>query len=399
MLLSRIILRKCFGINSKVVLSKRLSICLAFVFVCFHLARGQRDKVDEVIRIDNVIFTLGKTANLTLDSVVKFVNHTYTTQPDKVRAYYAFISQTISYDMQRLDELKVMAGGALEGHFRSGVSQNPEEVFKNKKAVCEGISKLMVYCCRKSGIPCEMVSGYSKLDGEVVTGILHAWNAVKIDSSWQLIDITWSNGYVNHNNVFVRKLSDRYYLTSPAKFIEEHLPMDAMWQLSAKPVTKNYFFNRDSSAGKYYAENFNYNDSISKFLSRPKSEREFYEFFNYHQYDPGNALFQRNLDVCVNNTTGEYLNNASFYYNDFVGFYNHTLQKHPTKANFKKAIALLTSAKTELQSGKTYIKNKKAFTPEFEKEFVTLNENLDKNLTQVNKDLVTIKTLSKQAVK
>ena len=70
--------------------------------------------------------------------------------------------------------------------------------FLNKKAICGGYSKGFEYLLLKMGIENIWVNGYA--------GGPHAWNEVKVDGKWYLMDTTWggSNWYLtgeksNHN--------------------------------------------------------------------------------------------------------------------------------------------------------------------------------------------------------
>lgn len=55
------------------------------------------------------------------------------------------------------------------------------------KAVCEGYAKLFQYLCYCTGINATQISGTADGGG-------HMWNAVRIDSYWYEIDVTWDDG-------------------------------------------------------------------------------------------------------------------------------------------------------------------------------------------------------------
>ncbi len=75
--------------------------------------------------------------------------------------------------------------------------QTIASVFLQNKTVCEGYSKAFELLCNAVGI-----------DSVILTSCVHAWNAVKIDGSWYLIDVT--------NNA----PSNRYFLISDSKMAE-----------------------------------------------------------------------------------------------------------------------------------------------------------------------------------
>ncbi|MFL5811072.1 MAG: hypothetical protein ACJ749_16240, partial [Flavisolibacter sp.] len=63
----------------------------------------------------------------------------------------------------------------------------------------------------------------------------HTWNAVFIDSSWQLLDVTWASGYITFGNEFVQRTDESYFLTAPKQFILDHYPEDLRWTLLDHP--------------------------------------------------------------------------------------------------------------------------------------------------------------------
>jgi hypothetical protein len=51
----------------------------------------------------------------------------------------------------------------------------------------------------------------------------HAWNAVKIEGSWRLVDVTWASQ--------VTGVREGFFMVPPEQFIETHYPSHSDWQL------------------------------------------------------------------------------------------------------------------------------------------------------------------------
>jgi transglutaminase/protease-like cytokinesis protein 3 len=100
--------------------------------------------------------------------------------------------------------------------------------------------------CDFANLECEIISGFSKGYGyypgdKIGDQSNHAWNAVKIDGQWQLIDSTWGAGYVNNYGKFTKKYNEHYFLTPPEHFIYDHFPENADWQLIDNKISKKEF--------------------------------------------------------------------------------------------------------------------------------------------------------------
>jgi len=367
--------------------------------LCSFINSAQLSKAEHYNKIDNKIFLLSKKESLSIDSVINFVNKEFTLTEDKVRAYYTFISLNISYDVQRLDELLLLPTySSFDGPMHCTISQNPQDVFEKKKGICEGISRLMVKFCEGSAIHAVMVAGHCKPpDGEFVKEIGHAWNAVKLDSAWALIDITWSFGYVNYKKEFVKQPSETFFLVSPQEFSKSHLPLDPMWQLSKNPVSKIFFVTEDTLTGKYYSLGFSFNDSINSYFKKTDAEKKYTSLLNYYKFDKEHKNTGRNLDVYVNNRAADKASLANIYFDDFITFYNTKLIKSFTKSNCKKALEMLNNSNYNLKLAADILKNKTAITPEFAEAFKGMKEEIRKNTIAINKNIKLVKEIQKRA--
>jgi transglutaminase/protease-like cytokinesis protein 3 len=136
------------------------------------------------------------------------------TERDRAYAIFSWIRSYITYDNPTKWQRR---------YGNSGADQSPDGVLASGKAVCEGLANLFT-----------AVAGRMGLESVVVTGVAsgarqerHAWNAVKIDGTWGLIDIT------RHT-----------FLATPQEFLTRHFPDDPRWQLSEKPLTYQEWLKR-----------------------------------------------------------------------------------------------------------------------------------------------------------
>ena len=78
-------------------------------------------------------------------------------------------------------------------------------------AVCEGYAKLFEYLCYCYGINCTTVSGLAK-------GGDHMWNAVKLNGSWTMVDVTWDDAEEDGIRFY------RYFNLTEEQMKEDHEP-------------------------------------------------------------------------------------------------------------------------------------------------------------------------------
>ncbi len=155
---------------------------------------------------------------------------------EKARAIYRWIAENIDYDVG-IYSRPVTVSGALR--------ESPEDVLQERIGVCSDYSSLFQALCGAAGLECVVISGYGKgYSYKVGAPILdqnHAWNAVKIDDKWRLVDTIWGTGYVDEDLKFVQRFEDHYFFAPPADFVLDHLPTDPKWQLLDTPLSKEEF--------------------------------------------------------------------------------------------------------------------------------------------------------------
>ena len=122
---------------------------------------------------------------------------------------------------------------------------------------CAGYSNVFELLCRSAGIECVTVTGYARGFGfdffasEDPTVPNHAWNAVRIDGSWQLVDATWDAGHVRGGHYEPRYATD-FLLAPPGAFIYTHLPCETTWQLLERPVSPGEFTRLPYLPGEFF---------------------------------------------------------------------------------------------------------------------------------------------------
>ena len=166
------------------------------------------------------------------------------TDLQKVRAIFYWITDNISY-RTKPPHVRRKAAPLIVDEASDTAALKPldervaENVLEEKVAVCDGYARLFKTLCSYSGIKAEVINGYARTEATKRIQRFrpnHSWNAVMIDSVWQLLDVTWASGYITwHGNEFVRHLDEQYFLSAPEQFIREHYPDDMRWTLMTDP--------------------------------------------------------------------------------------------------------------------------------------------------------------------
>jgi hypothetical protein len=181
----------------------------------------------------------------------------YLTKPaqndlQKARALYRWVTANIAYDTQ----------GYFSGSFGD---LSPQGVLRSGKGVCSGYSRLYKALADAAGLECVEISGHAKgygyYPGQSVDDVNHAWNAVKINKKWYLIDSTWGAGAL-YQGRFMRRFKDHFFMTPPEIFIYRHYPQEKKWQLLEKPISKAEYKKHIGPQPDFYDMGFNL-DKIS----------------------------------------------------------------------------------------------------------------------------------------
>ena len=158
---------------------------------------------------------------------------------------YKWLGENIEYDCYALHH--------------GGVDHSGLGTYNKGKGVCSGYSEIFVTMTKSLGVESVYVSGYSKgssyTPGVVPTQTDHAWNSVKIGSSYYLVDSTWGTGFCEGDD-FKKKYSDFYFCTNPDYFIGTHLPAENKWQLVSTIMSVQTFFSLIKLDNAFYENGF-----------------------------------------------------------------------------------------------------------------------------------------------
>jgi transglutaminase/protease-like cytokinesis protein 3 len=223
---------------------KEIYVCVlkrAFVLMLFF---SLPTLAQDFSKVDKIVSDYPKSFSKVEDLATK-INRDFSNEEDKARAIFSWIAFNVKYDVKSY--FSNSGSKVVKYSYRSEVEKlekqqqikrdKIERTFKSKLAVCQGYALLFEHLAYLSGLESAVVTGNAKTSaseiGKLPTESSHAWNAVKVNGNWKLLDVTWASGTVNpQKRVFTQKFNEGYFFTEPDIFILNHFPDDKNWILS-----------------------------------------------------------------------------------------------------------------------------------------------------------------------
>lgn len=195
----------------------------------------------------------------------------------KARAVYTWVAHNLRYDAALFEANKhrqnIVEADQAANDPRIG-GQAAEVVLRERKALCLGYSHLVTALCSQMGIPAFTVNGIARsrhqpLPALGMAGPNHAWNAVRTEAGWELMDATWAAGYLNPAGEFVQQFSDSLFAPDPAKFGTTHWPSDPAFQLLRSPQPKAAFLAQAPHSASPLWQGYAFADTLDLALEQP----------------------------------------------------------------------------------------------------------------------------------
>lgn len=206
-------------------------INLSIVYLSLSIA----DDESRYAAIDRHALNAPASVTKSIKTLSSYLTKPFSTDEEKARAIFRWIANNISYDVK----------GYFSGDYSSTQSG---DVLESRSSVCAGYSSLFEALGKEAGLEVASIDGYAKgfayePGDKIPSETNHAWNAIKINGEWKLVDCTWGAGSVDYDHSFKKEFEPYYFFTKPEEFIYRHLPTDEHWQLLKKPVSQREFQN------------------------------------------------------------------------------------------------------------------------------------------------------------
>lgn len=149
------------------------------------------------------------------------------------RFFYYWIGNNIKYDYEYLEKME-------ESYDDYDKKQDEFRVYTDRKGVCGGYANLFKWFMREVDIEVEYIIGHIRdernhyIELEKDDDFLHAWNAIKLNKQWILVDTTWGASGSSSE-------ADFYFNIKPEWAIITHYPENSKWQLLDQSISLEEF--------------------------------------------------------------------------------------------------------------------------------------------------------------
>jgi hypothetical protein len=164
---------------------------------------------------------------------------------DRARAIYTWIALHVKYGKNKGKQLKSFRYRTPERRkaykvaYMERLSRN---ALKQRTGVCQDYAALFWKVSELCEMESAIISGHAKTEVYEIGKTPddnHAWNAIRINNTWSLIDVTWAAGYVDHKSkVFQQRFTGSYFMTPPDVFFLNHFPKDTTWLFADKTISE-----------------------------------------------------------------------------------------------------------------------------------------------------------------
>jgi len=189
-----------------------------------------------------------------VEALAERIQNDFDSDLNKARAAFYWLSQNIRYNLkefynpkQRSYSFSYSSEAEKEMKLQRLKDNLVKETFLNKSGVCEEYAQSFKKICDLLGIEAAVIKGYVRNDaseiGKVPNRTNHAWNAVKIDDNWLILDATWAAGF-EYNGRWVRKFNDYFFNIPTHKIFKTHYPEDSIWVLRFGRMTIDEFYKQ-----------------------------------------------------------------------------------------------------------------------------------------------------------
>lgn len=323
--------------------------------------------------VDQKISKIPSQQTKSIATLSQWINGNFNTDVERLRANYFWVTNHLSYDLRMTREQSQ----------NLSLQTMVQKAFVERKAVCEGYAGLMDSICKLTGIQSLLVSGYVRINGQL-DPTPHVWVAAFVGGKWTLSDPTFGSGAII-NNKYVKEFDPQFFMVTPKKMIETHMPYDPLLQFLDNPLMHSDFINKKEnlSEKKTY---FNFDESLKIFLQSTTEERYRAELDRISQQnythpaidqrveflEASISIFDYNHTIGILTEISQKFNMAVSSYNAFANLFNQQ-QRNPDK---KQQLKFLNEASVQLDEAENMLNNLSSYPQSLQNQVFTIRKSI-----------------------
>ncbi len=263
-----------------------------------------------------------KTNELNLDmwDLTTFAEENIKDKEQLAKFFYYWIGSNIQYDDKTFSK-SINGELSIEEFWKR---QEESIVYKNRKGVCAGYANLYKWFLDWADIETVVITGHIRdlrnhyVELETDDSFRHAWNAIKLNDRWILIDTTWGTSKEEEYSEF-------YFDIKPEHSIITHFPEDSKWQLLKEPLTLEDFNKSQFVKPIWFMTGFT---EIPKLMADQN-----YYYFTFQ--DIPNNKWSASLKMSIDNINFNLISNIKIIDQDGLIYFRFGKTQVPKTAYFK----------------------------------------------------------------
>jgi len=217
-------------------------------FLLFSIALQSQD----FSKVDHLVATYPHFSNVT--DLADKIERDFNNDSDKVRAAFFWLATNFRYNLKEYYNPK-----KRRYNFRYSSEQEKQQklqaikdaivavAFRTKYGVCEEYAQAFKKICDLLQIEAEVIVGNVRINpneiGKPKNTTNHAWNGVKVNGKWLIVDATWAAGF-EQNGRWVKQFDNYFYNIPKEHIFKTHYPEDTLWRLRCGRMNPEEFYNQ-----------------------------------------------------------------------------------------------------------------------------------------------------------
>ncbi|MAD96575.1 MAG: transglutaminase [Flavobacteriaceae bacterium] len=200
-----------------------------------------------------------------VEQLAKRISVDFDSDTDKAKAAFYWLSKNIRYNLRELYNPRrrsVSFRYSSEAERQQKLQQIRDQLinkaFKTKLGVCEEYAQSFKKICDLMDLEAYVIKGYVRINtneiGKIPGRTNHAWNVIKLNNRFIILDATWAAGY-EFQNRWVRDFNPYYWDIPYQNIFKTHFPKERIWTLRFGRMGIDEFFNQPLFSNSFFKTN------------------------------------------------------------------------------------------------------------------------------------------------